>query len=479
MRAHLYCVTLAVVATLIGKITVSAQEWRTVDDFALAGGDAEAHGVAVDSAGRVYVVGTANGHAIVRYSADGGTSWSTRDDFQYPSVTNSVFNAITINPQGDLFVGGSSGYGRFHWIVRRSADQGVSWETVDDFFQPMIGPEPGTNGSVYSLSSDAQGRIIGAGLMIRTGPSYPNWWVRGSGIEGTNWEAKLLLPAAYGGVSQITWAGEDVYVTGSPGDDVTQTGLILKSSDFGATWTTNFVGTHEVYNAITSDSAGNAYSAGRKWTTNSAELLVRELTPGGTNWTILDSSTYTAPTEAELDQPYPHSIAIDAVGNICVAGQWVDRWVIYGTNGTSYEGDDTWFTRQYSAANGEWSTTDLFSYSTNKHGAALGTAIAPDGSTFVVGYGATESGQHRWVVRKQSVFTPPPRLQIAIGSGSVEVSWPGAYTNSVLEWTDSPSGTQAWQVCTETVGKVDGRNTVTCGLTSGARFFRLKSAAGN
>src|SRR5882672_7952781 len=35
------------------------------------------------------------------------------------------------------------------------------------------------------------------------------------------------------------------------------TGLILRSSDYGATWTTNFQATNEVYYAISSDFAGN------------------------------------------------------------------------------------------------------------------------------------------------------------------------------------------------------------------------------
>ena len=69
MRTHPYWIPLAMAATLMGKLAASAQDWQTVDDFGLAGGDAEAHGVAVDAAGRIYVVGTANGHAIVRYSA--------------------------------------------------------------------------------------------------------------------------------------------------------------------------------------------------------------------------------------------------------------------------------------------------------------------------------------------------------------------------------------------------------------------------
>jgi hypothetical protein len=444
-RTHPYWIPLALAATLMGKITVSAQDWRTVDDFALGSGDAEAYGVAVDAAGRVYVVGTANGHGIVRYSADGGTTWSTRDD----SITNNFFGAVTVDPQGNLFVGGGASGG--HWIVRRSPDQGVTWETVDDYYRPMIAPEQwGTNGIVYSLSSDGRGRVYGAGLMHQTGPSYNYWWVRGSGIGGTNWDSKLFLSSVYGQVAQITCAGEDVYVTGSVSGGEGFSGLIMKSSDYGATWTTNFVATQESYLAITSDSAGNAYAAGSRSGSNSVNWLVRKATHGGTNWTILDQYSFSG---------YPDAIAVDTAGNLCVAGLY-------------------WLTRQYSVATGQWNTTDNFSYSTDTQENAMGTAYAPDGSAFVVGYGTSDAGQRRWVVRKQSAPVSQPQLQIAVGNGSVTVSWPSAYTNSVLEWTDSPGIHQPWQVCTETVSKVAGQNTVTCEPGSGARFFRLKSAAG-
>ncbi len=445
----------------MGQLAVIAQDWQTADDFTLAGGNAEAHGVAVDASGGVYVVGTANGHGIVRYSPDGGTTWSTRDD----SATNG-FNAITINRQGDVYVGGASGG---HWIVQRSTDQGATWETVDDFFQPMIDPvHPGTNAAVYSLSTDGEGRVYGAGLMRETGPSYPRWWVRGSDSGGTNWDSKLVVFAGYGGVSQITWAGEDVYVTGKTSDSVVTTGLIVKSSDFGSTWTTNFQSTTETYTAITADPGGNIYAAGIVPSSGSTNWLVRKAAPGGTNWTIIDQFSSAGG---------PSSIAVDAARSICVAGSSQFYNIYTDAAGTHYDANWKWVTRQYSAASGQWNTTDVFSYSsnpTNMHAAATGTAIAHDGTTFVVGYGSTEAGQHHWIVRKGAAH---PRLQIAAGNRSVIVSWPGASTNYVLEWSASTGASQLWQPFNGKVAAVNGQNTVTFDATAGPRLFRLRSTA--
>jgi hypothetical protein len=399
-----------IILALTGSLMATvAQDWQTVDDFTLAGANAEAHGVAVDSAGRVYVVGTANGHGIVRYSVDGGGSWSTRDDFVYPSESNNIFNAITVDPQGALFVGGAGGN---HWIVRRSRDQGATWEIVDDFFRPMIDPlHPGTNGVVFSLSSDRQGRVYGAGRMRETGPSFLNWWVRGSDIGGTNWDTRLLLFSGFTDVSQIACAGEDVYVTGETSDSVVSTGLILGSSDHGATWSTNSESTSEFYQAMTSDSAGTVYSAGITSTSNSQDWLVRKGVPGSINWTILDQFSTSGS---------PHSITVDAPGNICVGGNSANSFIITQTNGFTSFPVLTWLTRQYSVATGQWRTTDLFSYSTNPTNmltVAMGTAIASDGGTFVVGWGTSDSGQRHWLVRKRAataVATPQDQAQALI-----------------------------------------------------------------
>jgi hypothetical protein len=397
-------IPLALALMLVGKLVLPAQDWQTVDDFALGEGNAEAHGVAVDATGGVYVVGTASGHAIVRYSADGGSNWITRDDFVYDSTSNNVFNAVMVDYQGTVFVGGSSGgYWDGHWIVRRSQDQGVTWETVDDFHRPFSGPDqPGTNGVVYSLCSDGQGRVFAAGPMILTGcPCYNSWWLRGSSIGGTNWDTKLVLFSGYAEGAQTTCADENVYVTGSVGDgEGPFVGLMVRSSDHGVTWTTNFQRIADLLLAINSDSAGNLYSAGYSWSSNSVEWLVREATPGGTNWIILDRLR-----DAESfgnGQAFPSSIAVDALGNVSVTGQLREPLVIYGTNGVMYSANVTWITRQFSVATGQWSTTDLFSYSTNINGSANGVAFAPSGSLFAVGYATSDLGQRRWIVRKQA-----------------------------------------------------------------------------
>src|SRR6516165_7426679 len=99
---------MALVPMLMGQLALHAQDWQTVDDFALGNGDAIAHGVATDAAGGIYVVGTANGHGIVRYSSDDGSNWITLDDFLYSSETNTLFNAVTVDYKGNVFVGGTA-----------------------------------------------------------------------------------------------------------------------------------------------------------------------------------------------------------------------------------------------------------------------------------------------------------------------------------------------------------------------------------
>src|SRR5207248_10130745 len=112
----------------------------------------------------------------------------------------------------------------------------------------------------------------------------------------------------------------------------------------------NLEATNEVDYSITSHSAGNVYSAGNRWNSTSVDWLVRKAAPGGTNWTTLDRSSYDDSSGGGVDQPNPRSIAIDAAGNMCAAGQFLDHWVTYGTNSATYGATRTWFPRQYTIA---------------------------------------------------------------------------------------------------------------------------------
>lgn len=141
-------------------------------------------------------------------------------------------------------------------------------------------------------------------------------------------------------------------------------------------------------------------------TSTSIVWQVRQAAPGGTAWTTLDSSSY-EPWRDGMPLPggyYPYatSIAVDAAGNLCVSGELVENVI----TPTIYSVNQTWFTRQYQAATGQWSTTDLFSYSTNMFSIALGATFAPGGSVFTVGTGTGDSGQRRWVVRKRGAPSP-------------------------------------------------------------------------
>src|SRR5215831_12739902 len=168
--------------------SASAQTWQTVDDFQYAAGKTAVNqGLVVAPSGIVYAAGFADDglstnatperHGLVMASADGGNTWSAPlDDFFSPGF-GVLYDAITADSAGNLYVAGiyySSPPN--HQFVRRSTDGGGTWQTVDDVTVNAF-----TAGiTAGGIAADSAGNVYAIGQAVNT------WSIR-KGIGGTNY----------------------------------------------------------------------------------------------------------------------------------------------------------------------------------------------------------------------------------------------------------------------------------------------------
>ncbi len=148
--------------------------WTTVDSYQLDSTStlaAGAEGIGADSSGNLYAVGYAGKsvtqkpknvsyeHWIVRKSSNGGSSWTTVDDFQPTSTGNAFANGFATDANGNFFVIGrqnSNDSTGDHWIVRKNLAGFGTWQTVDNF-------QYSNHAQGKSLLGDNAGNIFAAG----------------------------------------------------------------------------------------------------------------------------------------------------------------------------------------------------------------------------------------------------------------------------------------------------------------------------
>jgi len=368
-----------------------AQTWQTVDDFQyVPGAYAVNFGLAVAPSGILYASGfaadgTNTNHGLVMASADGGNTWSAPlDDFVYPGSATRYDGGIIADSAGNLYVAGEYYFpnGNFHRIVRRSADGGASWLTVDDLGVGNYSPFPLAAGA---LTADASGNIYATA-------GYPNTWAVRKGAGGANFstvDSFQPSTSVVNGVFAHPTAGVFAVGYGSIGRSG-QAWMVRRSLDGGATWST--VDTYqassgsaaEAYGAD-ADVHGNIYVVGRAFAPNKKTSIghwqVRKSSNGGASWTTVDDyQPFTSGNQVAL------GFAADSNGNLFVAG-----WANSGT-------ENYWIVRQNPGGTGNWITVETFSYVLR----AEPHAIAADslGNIFVGGQGSPSSGAVHWVVRK-------------------------------------------------------------------------------
>ncbi len=383
--------------------TSLAQTWQTVDDFQYTSGAfAQNYGLCVAPSGTVFAAGVANhptklGHALVMASSDAGDSWSTPlDDFVYQDTTRASYvGGIVADASGNLYTAGCSGieFLTSRWLVRRSTDNGLTWQTVDDF---SLG---GLHNTAWGIAADASGNIYVVGVASTNRTSYGATWVVRNGVNGTSWSTVDMFAldsgsAAYGVVVHPT-AG--VFVVGNSivasGKSSFSAWTVRRSLNDGVTW--NTVDTFQLGNTsqargIGMDAQGNLYAVGNAFETvkgkTRSHWIVRRSSNGAVgSWTTVDDFQPSSDGRGVAS-----AFAADAQGNLFVAGLGA------GSNG----GSSQWLVRKSPGGVGAWSTVDNFQYVAGAETQAHAIAADHAGNVFVGGHGNDANGESHWLIRR-------------------------------------------------------------------------------
>ena len=185
-----------------------------------------AYGIALDSAGRIYIADTYNGR-IVRIDDMNGTNWTSFG--AYGSDVGQFNNpmAVSIDSAGRIYVM-DTGNSR---LVRTDDMNGTNWTTMSG-----VGSGVGQfNQYSAPVAFDAAGRIYiaDAGRIVRM-----------DDMSGTNWTTLTISPL---GVA-VDAAGR-IYIL--------QSGTVVRVDDMtGANWTSVYLGTNSSPHSIAVDSSG-------------------------------------------------------------------------------------------------------------------------------------------------------------------------------------------------------------------------------
>jgi hypothetical protein len=308
---NLYAVGLATMTGtpnhwIVRKSADHGATWTTADDFVPDSGASDgrnvASGVAADGAGNVYVVGMVHQRVgkssypyqfwVVRKSGDAGATWTTVDQYGYPNAPESVASAVLATPAG-LFVCGlsvaTSSRGP-QWVVRKSANAGTTWTTVDNFYSSTAFNQP------YALTADAAGNVYVGGFSdINATGSYAHYWLVRKGTNGgASWQtvdAFRYFPypitfAANGALAMGTDALGNVYAVGG-GTDANRVchWVVRATANQGASWVTvddfeDVSGKSSIPHCFGLDAVGDVYVGGfGRDSANVPHWLLRKATP--------------------------------------------------------------------------------------------------------------------------------------------------------------------------------------------------------
>ena len=164
---------------IVRKSSNGGSTWQVVDTYQY-GKNLKSHAfdVAADSAGNVYVAGFGNklgSRWIVRRLTNGGTKWSTVDEFRLSGGSYAEGRGIKIDSNNNVHITGmaTSPQGNWNWVTRQRSAATGTWSTTDLF---SLAPNQTTQGR--SITADPAGNLFAAGYGYDAAGILHGWMVR-------------------------------------------------------------------------------------------------------------------------------------------------------------------------------------------------------------------------------------------------------------------------------------------------------------
>jgi hypothetical protein len=410
-KIYVNCVlTIAAALCVDSSIDAAAQTWQTVVDYQSAAGW---FGAAADSLGNVFVGGEAVDassidHGLVLKTDTTAATWYLSDDLvPSPPYTSTKVFGLGFDASGNLYQSGgleapctpSSCPGDL-WFVRKSADRGQTWRTVDTF---QFAANAGTD-LPRGFAADSSGKVFTCGNWRDAGGASHFLVRRSIGGEPGTWSTADDLVGAYArGIGHVPGIG--LFAVGF--NEQTKTlgyGWLVRRSLTGesATWSTvdlvqlpkqsGFV-QYGAAMAVAGDAQGNVYVAGSfkrvvgsgKTASLAKQWLVRRSNNSGNanSWADADIFVYVSGQESSA-----WGIARDSAGNYVAVGRG------YDSQGTAH-----WIVRR-SNAQGGWQTVDDYQLAPGSDAVAQGVVTDAAGNLLVNGWAWDASGIEHWIVRR-------------------------------------------------------------------------------
>ncbi|MCC7440434.1 MAG: hypothetical protein IT285_02305 [Bdellovibrionales bacterium] len=370
----------------INLLTCSLDDsFKTVDTFQLVDGStASPHSMAIDSKGRVFVGGRAlNGtnKAVVRFSDDGGDTWTTGPEWANGLASPSV-NAIAVDSDDVIYALVSIDASE-QVKIASSTDHGQNW-TISAGYQYSGGNDTIGQAMVWS-----DGALYVAASM--SDGTHAHWGVLKSTDSGASWEV-------LDDFGTVTTSAYIPYSIAKRGDRILVVGMVLNVDDFsgwlvrtsandGSTWTTAQSSNGTASSLATGHAAFidpfDRLFAGGSVELSSIRKASLRWSDNGSDWTTTNTELF----DDSFNQV--QTILSDLQGQLLAVGSAVDRT----------DDDDQYWVRRSTDQGESWESLASFKVVGTAQAGYGGAALAPDGSLYLAGGNNSDTSFH-WYVYK-------------------------------------------------------------------------------